>query len=170
MSDFALSQLIVAIALLFDLSSVQMQERRHLIIGQMIAGSLIATHFFLLDQITAGCMFTLGAIRLLISLKWQGKTVRLTFYALIILAAAWTSVGLISVIACLASLTMATGAFSTSLKKLRLYFITGSSIWLLHNLMAWTPVGIVMEILFLSSNLLGYYRFFIRQPKADQAS
>ncbi len=49
MLDFYLSQIILALALVFDLGSVQLRERRWLISGQALAGSLIATHLWLLD-------------------------------------------------------------------------------------------------------------------------
>ena len=51
------------------------------------------------------------------------------------------------------------GSFQTSDRIMRLSFIAGNSIWLLHNLLAWTPVAALMEASFLTSNLLGFWRF-----------
>lgn len=163
MSGFLISQIIVAIALVFDLGSVQLRERHYLILGQAIAATLIATHFFVLGIHTAGWMFTLGAVRLAISLKWRNAWVKTLFFLLIVSTALYSYETYLSLISCMASLLMAAGAFAHSLRNLRLLFIAGSSTWLIHNLLAWTPVGILMEVLFLSSNLLAYYRFFIQK-------
>ncbi len=164
MSDFLLAQLIVSVALLFDLSSVQMRKREHLVIGQAIAASLIATHFFIMGYNTEGAVFLVGCLRLLISLKWRNRLVQATAYGFIVAVTLFTYQGFLSLLSCAASLLMAIGAFAPSLRQLRLFFIAGSSTWLLHNILAWTPIGILMELLFLSSNLVGYYRFFVRKP------
>jgi Bacterial inner membrane protein len=169
LSDFILSQIIATVALVFDLSSVQMKKREHLILGQAVAASLIAAHFFVLGHNTAGAMFAVGCIRLLVSLRWQNLPVQILAYSFIILAAAYTYQNYLSIIGCGASLLMAIGAFSSSLRRLRLFFIAGSSTWLIHNTLIWTPVGIGMEALFLCSNLLGFYRFFIRKTPLDSS-
>ena len=164
MSDFLLSQLVVSIALVFDLGSVQLRNRQHLILGQAIAACLIATHFFIMGYNTAGAVFAVACLRLLVSLRWRSRAVQLAAYGVIIAVSVYTYQGYLSVLSCSASLLMAFGAFAPTARALRLFFIAGSSTWLVHNVIAWTPMGIVMEMLFLSSNIIGYYRFFVKRP------
>ena len=168
MSDFLLSQIIVGVGMLFDLTSVQCKERRHLVIGQLIASCLISAHFFVLGVETAGWMFALGASRLLISLKWRNRWSSSISYALLIGAVAYSYSGYLSILGGMASLLMAIGVFSTELRRLRLLFIAGSSTWLIHNLIVWSPVAILMEICFLSSNLIGFYRHEIKSLRKQQ--
>ena len=54
------------------------------------------------------------------------------------------------------------GAFNKNDKQLRQFIIIGTLFWLCHNYIAGSPVAELMEILFLSSNITGYYRFYIR--------
>lgn len=38
--------------------------------------------------------------------------------------------------------------------------LIGTSIWLLNNAMIGSPTAVLMELLFIGSNLLGYYRYY----------
>lgn len=40
-----------------------------------------------------------------------------------------------------------------------------SSIWIIHNYLAGSPGAVLMEIFFLSSNIVGYFRYYIRPRK-----
>ncbi len=139
-----------------------MRQRHHLIIGQAIAGALISAHFFLLETYTAGWLFAIGVFRLMVSLKWRNRWTLAPFLLFIIGFSAYTYDGYLSIVACTGGLLMTLGSFANSMRSLRLFYIAGSSTWLIHNFLAWTPVGILMEFVFLTSNLVGYYRFFIK--------
>jgi hypothetical protein len=162
MSSFVLSQIIIAIALLFDVSSFQFKERRHLIFTQFLAALLISAHFFVLDRHTAGAMFALSGVRLVISLRWQADRLRNLFLSLSIAVSWLTYSGHLSVIGCTGNLLMTAGSFAHSNARMRLLMISGSSVWLIHNILAWTPVGIFMEVVFLTSGVIGYHRFVER--------
>ena len=41
----------------------------------------------------------------------------------------------------------------------------GTSFWLVHNYFANSPAAVFMEVLFLGSNLIGYYRHYIKPKK-----
>ncbi len=73
--------------------------------------------------------------------------------------------GYLSLIACAGSLLMAAGSFASSQKRLRQLFIAGSGTWLLHNIIALTPMGISLELLFISSNLIAYYRYELQRSR-----
>ncbi len=47
--------------------------------------------------------------------------------------------------------------------------IVGTLLWLIHNYLAGSPTAVLMELLFISSNLIGYYRYYgIRQGLLTQ--
>jgi len=112
-------------------------------------------------------LFALAGIRLYVSLHSRTDFVRNVFLSLSILASWWTYAGSLSLIGCAANLIMTTGAFAHTNKGMRLCLIGGSSVWLVHNVLAWTPVGVFMELLFLSSGLIGYFRQFVRSARQD---
>ncbi|MBM4074274.1 MAG: YgjV family protein, partial [Planctomycetes bacterium] len=48
-------------------------------------------------------------------------------------------------------------------RRLRVCFMFGNSTWLLHNVIAGSPVASVMEASFLASNVFSYYRLYGRK-------
>jgi len=69
---------------------------------------------------------------------------------------------LVAIAICLGSIFQTMGAFNNDDKKLRLLMIIGTLFWLCHNFFAASPVAVLMEVLFLSSNFIGYYRFHLK--------
>jgi hypothetical protein len=43
--------------------------------------------------------------------------------------------------------------------------LVGTMIWITHNYLAGSPGAVLMEALFISSNLVGYFRYYIRPKK-----
>jgi hypothetical protein len=39
--------------------------------------------------------------------------------------------------------------------------IMGGTVWLVHNAILWSPVGILVETVFVGSGVIGYYRYYI---------
>lgn len=162
MSAYLLSQILIAIAILFDLASFQFKDRRKILCCLCVAGVLISIHFFLLQQYTAFLLMALAVMRYCSSIFTTSKFAMITFIGCSIIATAYTYMGVISIISLVASSLQTVAAFCHEDKKLRQLMIVGTSIWLLHNYLVGSPTAVIMEILFLSSNLLGYYRFYIK--------
>ena len=68
--------------------------------------------------------------------------------------------GLLSVLSFSATLFQTTAAFCQSDQRLRQLMIVGTSLWLVHNYLAGSPTAVLMEVLFIGSNLVGYYRYY----------
>lgn len=160
MSSFVLSQVLVAIAIGFDLLSFQFKNRQRIIACLCCSCLLIAVHFALLDLGTAMGLALLAAIRMVASYLTTSKRVMLLFVAASLLVAAFTFQGLLSVLSCLGAICGTIGSFCRDDRHLRLVMMCATSLWLVHNVLAGTPTAVLMEALFLGSNLLGYYRFY----------
>ncbi|MGE4558889.1 MAG: YgjV family protein [Desulfobulbus sp.] len=163
MSPFLLSQILAAIAIGFDLLSFQFKNRQQIIACLSVSCLLIATHFVLLGVWTASGLALLAAVRLVAGYLTTSKRVMLLFVTVSILVAALTFHGLLSVLSCLGAVCGTIGSFCREDKHLRLVMMCATSLWLVHNILAGTPTAVLMEALFLSSNLLGYYRFYLRR-------
>jgi hypothetical protein len=164
MSAFMLSQLLVAVAIGFDLLSFQLQARRRIIACLIVSCILITCHFVLLDLWTAAGLALLAAVRLLAGYLTTARVVMLGFIGASLVIAVLTFDGVLSVLGCLGSIFGTIGTFCRNDKRLRLVMMVATSLWLVHNSLAGTPTAVVMEALFLGSNLLGYYRFYLRRP------
>jgi len=166
MSVFFISQVLVGIAILFDLMSFQFKERKKIVACLFAAGVLISSHFILLEQWTAASLMVIATTRYLISIFSTSPKLKWLFCGSSIVATTVTFSGLVSIISCLGSLFQTVAAFNKEDKRLRELMIVGTSFWLLHNYLIGSPTAVLMEVLFISSNLIGYYRYYVKKPVA----
>ena len=162
MSAFALSQLLIMVAIGFDLASFQFKGKAKIISCLCISGVLITLHFMLLHQHTAAALMALASVRFFSSLFTDARLIMLVFIALSVLITAVTYVDAVSLISCCGSLLHTFAAFCKSDQRLRQLMLLGSIFWLLHNYTVGSPAAVLMEILFLASNLVGYYRYYLQ--------
>lgn len=167
MSAFLISQVLVAIAILFDLLSFQFKERKNIVSCLFVAGILISVHFVLLEQWTAAGLMAIATIRYFTSIFSTSKRLMLVFSVCSVAVTTLTYAGFTSLISCIGSLFQTTAAFCKDDQKLRQLMIIGTSFWLLHNYLVGSPTAVLMEVLFISSNLIGYFRYYI-QPKKSK--
>ena len=163
MSAFFISQILVTIAIGFDLMSFQFKERQKIVACLFCAGVLISSHFILLEQWTAASLMMIATIRYLTSIFSTSAKLKYFFCAASVLAAMFTYAGLVSVVSCLGSVFQTVAAFNKDDKRLRELMVVGTSFWLLHNYMVGSPTAVVMEVLFIASNVIGYYRHYYKK-------
>lgn len=166
LDPFFLSQCLIAVAIIFDFFSFQFKERRKIVACLFVAGLLITAHFILLEKWTATALMVFATLRYLSSIVTTSKKMMWFFSACSVIATSITFSGLISIISCIGTLFQTRASFCESDKQLRQLMIVGTSFWLIHNYMVGSPAAVVMELLFISSNLIGYYRHYIRPTKA----
>ena len=82
-----------------------------------------------------------------------------------VVATVFTYAGLISILSCTGSVFQTVAAFQKDDKHLRLLMLVGTSFWLMHNYLVGSPTAVLMEVLFISSNLIGYYRHHYKNQK-----
>ncbi len=163
MSVFFISQVLVAIAICFDLMSFQFKERKKIVTCLFFAGILISSHFVLLEQWTAASLMLIATFRYLISIFSTSSKLKFVFCFASVGATALTFTGLTSILSCVGSVFQTIAAFNKDDRRLRELMIIGTSFWLLHNYLVGSPVAVAMEVLFIGSNLIGYYRYYYRK-------
>jgi Bacterial inner membrane protein len=165
---FVISQILVGIAICFDLLSFQLKKRTHIVLCLSIAGTFISSHFILLEKWTAAVLMIIAVIRYIASYFTTSKKLMTFFVSASIISTFITFQGLLSILSGVGSIFQTLGAFNRNDKHLRQLMIIGTLFWLCHNFLAQSPVAVLMEILFLSSNIIGYYRFYF--PKQYKVS
>jgi len=163
LTPFVTSQILVAIAICFDLLSFQFKERPKIISFLIISCILISCHFALLGHWTATGLGLLATLRFLASLATTSKKIMMVFMAVTIAITIFSFSGILSILSCLGSLFGTAGTFCRDDKRLRQILLIGTSLWLIHNILAKTPTAVLMEALFITSNLVGYYRFYLKR-------
>ena len=72
--------------------------------------------------------------------------------------------GLLSILGCTGTLFSTAASFCKKDKLLRQLMLAGTAVWIVHNVLAGSPGAVLLETLFICSNLVGYFRFYIK-PK-----
>ena len=142
--------------------SFQLKKRTHIVLCLSVAGVFIAIHFILLEKWTAAILMAIAVARYVTSYFSTSKNLKTLFVTGSIVIALISFQGILSILSCLGSIFQTLGAFSNNDKKLRQLMIIGTLFWMCHNYFAASPVAVIMEILFLSSNFIGYYRFYLK--------
>lgn len=168
MSAFVVSQVLVAIAICFDFVSFQFKDRRKIIVCLFCAGALISSHFMLLEQWAAASLTAIATGRYLISFFSTSSRLKYLFCSTSIVITFFTYTGLISVLSCLGSVFNTMAAFNKDDRRLREFMIIGTVFWLLHNYLIGSPAAVLMETLFICSNLIGYYRYYYKNSVVIQ--
>jgi len=159
-SVFVWSQVLIAIVIVFDLASFQFKKRQQIVCCLCVSGILICIHFILLEQWTAAGLMMLASIRYFTSIFTTSKRLMSIFMFGALMITLTTFSRLLSVLSFSGTIFQTTAAFCQSDQRLRQLMIVGTSFWLVHNYLAGSPTAVLMELLFIGSNLLGYYRYY----------
>jgi hypothetical protein len=166
MSNFVLSQILVGIAICTDILSFQLKERHKIVACLMVSALLISVHFMLLGHWTAAGLALLGSVRFATSIFTTSKKIMVLFMAGILAVTIFSYAGLLSILGCSGTLFSTAASFCKEDKILRQLMLVGTVIWIIHNVLAGSPGAVLLETLFISSNLVGYFRFYIK-PKGQ---
>ncbi len=164
-SNFVLSQILIGIAICSDILSFQFKERKKIVACLIVSAIFISSHFMLLGHWTAAYLGLLAAARFTSSLFTTSKRIMWIFLFITFVISIFSFEGLLSVLGCTATIFTTVASFSKEDKLLRQLMLVGTMIWITHNYLAGSPGAVLMEALFISSNLVGYYRYYIRPKK-----
>jgi hypothetical protein len=161
MTDFLLSQLLVSITLAIECFAMQLKNKNRILALLSISCLFNGFHYLLLDQPTAGYIFLFSSIRFLISIKWKFQWMAAVSLCVSLFITVNTYIGLLSILGFIGTIFITTGSFSANDKFLRIMMILGGTVWLIHNAILWSPVGILVEAVFVGSGIIGFYRYYI---------
>ena len=167
-TPFIISQVLIFGAMLFDFLSFQFKERKKTMLCLVVSSCFIASHYFLLDQLSAGIMVCFSVVRFIAAYFSTDKrrlrlfiginTISLFFTyqaPLDLLFYAWLTIFII-------------GNFQKDNKLMRKMMMCGTSLIVLYNILIPSPMGALNEAIFLVSNFIGYRRFYIRNQQKNK--
>lgn len=146
-----------------DFISFQRKVRKEILGFLVISALLISTHFYLLEQYLAMAVGLVSAARFIVSYVSTEKYWLFIFLGLLGGVSFITYQTPVGLIAAFASILVTIGSFQSSDRTLRLWIMSGTTGWIIHNALVFSPMATLMEVIFLSSNLIGYYRFYGRK-------
>ncbi|MCK8128749.1 YgjV family protein [Pseudoalteromonas sp. 2CM39R] len=157
---FILSQCLVAIATLLDLASFQFKQRQAILACLLSSVLLTSLHFMLLDNFSAASLMLIAAMRYGYCIFARKTWVMIAFMLLSISAVLFTWQSWVSFIALSATLLQTYASFQGKDFTLRILMIVGTIGWIIHNILVFSPLAVLMETVFLISNLVGLWRFY----------
>ena len=160
---FWLSQFFAGLTMVFDLVSFQFKDRKHILLTLIAGGVSLGIHFLLLGQTVAGLLVLLASVRKGFAYFYPGPKLMWVFIAVGGLTTFYFYEHWHNLLAYGAMIVITIGNFQSHDYPMRLWQMAGSSTWLVHNVLVRTPMGIIVEILFLGGQLIGYYRFYGRK-------
>jgi len=163
-SAFVVSQILIAIALVFDLASFQFKSRKITLLCFAAAASLISAHFFLLGAVTAGAVVAVSVLRFATAYFTSDRRVMYGFLCIVLALGMFTYDGFEDILITAGMLFATIAAFSVNERRLREFMGAGTVLIIIHNIIIFTPAGILLEVFFLGSNLLSYWRFYVKKP------
>lgn len=133
------------IAYASDLVSYQFQRRQSVLICLTFLTIFNSCHFFLLELVGPAVLMLLTGTQYVTAIFSQDRRWMLLLLLFSVGAVLLTYSGPLSLLPWCGVVMDTFGSFQTSDRIMRLSFIACNSIWLLHNLLAWTPVAALME-------------------------
>jgi hypothetical protein len=134
-----------------------------------MAAVLYTVHFYLLGAFTGSAMNAVGGTRSYIYSKVTPSIkniwVLLFFTVLAIGATIWTWQGYISILPLLGSSSGAIAYWQSNPKIIRRLAMIAPPLWFTYNAISGSYPGMAIEVIMLTSNIVGQYRFDVRRSK-----
>jgi hypothetical protein len=159
-SIFIWSQILAAIGMGISVTSAQIKNPVVMRVMFFISALFRGTHFILLGIPQAGIVTFIIGSRWLSSIFTHKKSIKVFFIILIMVAGWFNHAGIISALPVIAGILGTLAAFSDSDRNMRIYLIIAMILWVIHNIIVFTPIGILSSAFFLMSNFIGYERFY----------
>lgn len=154
------------VAMIVAISAYQTNTRKSILLLGMTASLLWSAHFFLLGAATGSALNLLSTVRTGIYLRVRPSRrnmwIMWSFAGLLALATVLTWHGLISLLPFMGSMFGVLGDWQKRPKYIRRLNFGSSPSWLVYNVISGSYPGIAVEILKMSSNLIGQYRFDLK--------
>ena len=158
MSTFLASQLLAAFAFAAGLAAYQGGTRRQILRRWALAAGLNSLHFALLGVPGATALTAITAARFLAASCVSDRRVMVAFMALATAGFLATYTHAFGFIALASTLLGTWASFQPRASTVRIALAACAVLWFVHNVLAGTPVGALMEVAFLASNLFGWWR------------
>ena len=160
---FLISQILAGIAIVTDIVSFQFKERKHIILFFIVAGVCMGLHYFLLARYVAAALVAIWIVRFICSYystQWYWKYIFITLFAI---ATAFFYKDYYDLLIFAAMSISTVSSFRKDDYSLRVLMMLATAVAILYNILILSPIGTTLQVVFLVSNFIGYYRFYYKK-------
>lgn len=159
---FWISQGLIGIALITDIISWQCKKRETVLFWLVVSSFLIAFHLYLLGEVLGTTLVFLSGLRFLTSIFYTHRSLPIVFMTLVGILGIITYKNPADLVMLTGSLISCYGTFRNNDRELRLWIMLATSLIILYNILIFSPAAIMLDSIFLISNIIGYYRYYIK--------
>jgi hypothetical protein len=152
-----IAQIIGFIAFGLGVAAFLQKQDRHLKILLTIQAATLGIHFILLGAYTGAASALVAAARNFLSLFGRAKNIAPLFYIAILGFGYCTYDSAVDVFPILAGLVSTTALFFLNGMTMRLFFVTSSGLWLIHNIAVGSIGPAFMEAFMMGAGLFRAY-------------
>lgn len=160
---FLISQILVGIAIITDAMSFQFKNRKVVLLLLTTSALLITIHYLFLWEINAFYMMALSTMSFLISSFTHNKKIMWVFFILYLFPILLNYSSPYDIILFIGLYIALIAKFMKKDKVLRVLFMIATLFSITFNLLIFTPTGVLLEVLFLTTNLVWYYRHYLKK-------
>ena len=160
MTPFLLSQILATIAMIFDLSSFQFKEKKKMMLCNTTAALLLAIHCSLLNEVSGAFVLIISGLRFFTSIYTTNKVYRDLFVIAYLLSFGVTFSSLTALLPTIAAINSTYACFLKNDQSLRLRMMFTTLLFITYFIIIKSPVACMLEIGFLTSNIVGYLRYY----------
>lgn len=164
LSAFLLSQVLVGIALVSNLVSFHFRKRATVLSLLTLSVALVSAHLFLLGETTAGLLTLYAVVYFLVSTRTTSQKIMWAFMAGGAIIFAYTYSSLLDWFVLVSTVLTLLSIFNPNQRRMREYQFAGTITRIVYYSIIFSPVGILLEVTLLISNVTSYYRFYLRKP------
>ena len=159
-SLFIWSQILAGIAMLIYIIAMQIRSNKMLRILMFVGGVINGTHFLLLGVPQATIIEYVTGSRWIVSIFTHRNSMKLFFIVSIMGIGLIHADGWVSALPVIGGVLGTLAAFTPNDRNMRVYLIIALILWVVHNILVFSPIAIASSLFFLISMMIGYERFY----------
>lgn len=157
-TTFLLSQCLAALAFAAGIAAYQGRTRASILTRWALAAACNTAHFLLLGVPGVATIAFITCLRFLAASRTADRRMMWVFMALAVIGFLATYTRPLGFVALVATLLGTWASFQPRAITVRVTFAICAALWGIHNALAGSPVGALMEVAFLGSNAYGWWR------------
>lgn len=169
-TTFLLSQCLAALAFAAGIAAYQGRSRTRILTRWALAAAFNTAHFLLLGVPGVAMITFITCLRFLAAARTSDRRMMWIFMVVAVVGFLATYTRPLGFVALAATLLGTWASFQPKAITVRVTFAICATLWGIHNALAGSPVGALMEVAFLSSNAYGWWRSRTAELKLRSAS
>lgn len=170
MNEFIFSQLIATLAFFCGFVSFQCKSRSSILLWLSGSSFTNACHFLVLNKPVPAILYFILTARALVARVSLNQNLMYLFLSLSLFGSILFFKGPLGFLALFATILATYGSFQKEVRRVRILFMLSATMWVVHNILVWTPVALLMQVMFLISNGIGFQRFDKKTPSNNSGT